>query len=77
MSKKLHPKRIKLMRQDKYVEVDPQVLRWRALRKKLGLYKPARTPKTPSQTSAKGSPLNSDTVVSTGVAKIDLWDLLK
>lgn len=61
------------------IDVDPQILRWREKRKKLGLYKPARKPKTLH--NAPESPITHDQPVpSTPVAEIsveDLWERFK
>jgi hypothetical protein len=64
--------KIKKLRGKGYVEIDPQILRWREKRKKLGLYKPARKPKQSI------TPLESPTIENK--ADLDptlLWDMYK
>lgn len=63
----------KKLRGGPIIEIDPQVLRWREKRKKLGLYKPARKPKK-SLEEPKSEMPSDEAIWET---EKDLWDILK
>ena len=76
----------KKLRGGPVIDVDPQIIRWRAKRKKLGLYKAARKPKVataPAESSItheKAPPLQKQEEVNPPVAKTppkDIWDVFK
>lgn len=63
----------KKLRGGPVIEVDPQVLRWREKRKKLGLYKPARPNRKLKKTP---NPLISPEIPEVSQEPLD-WNIFK